>query len=382
MAVRMKDIAQDLGVSLVTVSKALRNHEDISEQTRERVLRRVKEVNYRPNLAARALVTGKTHLVGLVVPDLVHPFFAQVARRLSSVLRKKEYGLVISSSLEDPELERQEIEHLLARGADCIFVASTQVTTESFHRIQDQNTPYILVDRKLAGLAANFVGVDDERVGMMATEHLVEIGCRRIAHIGAPDVSPALGRLEGYRRTLARHGMQISEEYVVIQPHGDDDGDTTGYDAMKKLLTLRPIPDGVFCHNDPRALGAMKAILDAGLRIPDDIAIIGCGNLRYSDSLRVPLSTIDQDSESIGEHAAKLSFSLMESKKPPRPTTILVEPKLVVRDSTRRSGTRQKQPAHAPPPPEVVNRSSNRPETVRLAQGGPQGVFGVVASKH
>ena len=336
MAVRLKDIAQDLGVSLMTVSKALRNHPDISEGTRERVLRRIEELNYRPNLAARALVTGKTHLMGLVVPDLVHSFFSQIANAISKVLREQRYSLVITSSQEDSELEQQEIDQLLARNADCLFIATTQLTLESFRRIEEQETPYILMDRKIPGLAANFVGVDDEQVGYLATKHLVEIGCRRIAHIGTPYLSPALGRLEGYRRALRSYGIQVPTEYVLIRPHGDDAGDATGYVAMKKLLSLSLLPDGVFCHNDPTALGAMKAILEAGLEIPEDIAILGCGNVRYSDCLRVPLTTIDQDCEVMGEHAAKLALSLLESKTPPQPKTILVEPRLVMRDSTRR----------------------------------------------
>jgi LacI family transcriptional regulator len=332
----MKDIAQDLGVSLVTVSKVLRNHPDIGEETRERVLRRIEELNYRPNLAARALVTGKTHLMGLVVPDLVHSFFSQIANAISQVLRKQGYCLVISSSQEDPELEQQEIDNLLARSADCLFIASTQRTVESFRRIEEQGTPYLLLDRKFADLAANFVGVDDDQVGYMATEHLIKVGCQRIAHIGTPYASPALGRLAGYRRALTHYGIEAPGEYVIIRPHGDDAGDVTGYKAMKALLTLRALPDAVFCHNDPTALGAMRAILEAGLKIPEDIAIIGCGNVKYSDCLRVPLSTIDQDCEAMGEHAAKLALSLIGSKLPLQPTTIMVEPKLIARDSTRR----------------------------------------------
>jgi LacI family transcriptional regulator, galactose operon repressor len=336
MAVRLKDIAQDLGVSLMTVSKALRNHSDISEVTRKRVLKRIEELNYQPNLAARALVTGKTHLMGLVVPDLVHPFFSQIANAISKVLREQRYSLVITSSQEDPELEQQEIDQLLARSVDCLFIASTQTALESFRRIEDQETPYILLDRKLPGLAANFIGVDDEQVGFMATKHLIEIGRRRIAHIGTPRVSPALGRLEGYRRALRQYAIRVPANYVLIRPHGDDAGDATGYDVMKKLLSLRPLPDAVFCHNDPTALGAMKAILDTGLKIPEDIAIVGCGNVRYSDCLRVPLTTIDQDCEAIGERAAKLALNLLDSKTPPKPKTILLKPRLIARDSTRR----------------------------------------------
>jgi LacI family transcriptional regulator len=339
MAVRMKDIARDLGVSVVTVSKVLRNHSDISPATRERVLKRMKELHYRPNLAARALVTGRTCMIGLIVPDLVHPFFAEVAKGLSKVLRKKGYGLVISSSEEDPELEQQEIDQLLARRVDALIVASAQWTVESFRRIEEMKTPYVLVDRRFAGLAANFVGVDDEQIGAVATEHLIEIGCQRIAHIRGPELSTALGRMEGYRRTLTRHGLVMPPGYIVLGKSADDAADASGYHAMRQLLRLNPRPDGVFCYNDPIGMGALKAILEAGLRVPEDIAVIGCGNVRYAELLRVPLSSIDQDSTTIGERAAKLALSLIESKHVVRPKTILLPPKLAVRDSTRKAAS-------------------------------------------
>jgi len=332
----MKDIARDLGVSVVTVSKVLRGHSDISPETRERVLRRMKELNYRPNLAARALVTGRTCMIGLVVPDLVHAFFAEVAKGLSRVLRKKGYSLVISSSEEDPELEQQEIDQLLARRVDALVIASTQWTVESFRRIEEQKTPYVLIDRRFVGLVANFVGVDDEQVGMLATEHLIQVGCQRIAHIRGPEISTALGRLEGYRRALAQHGLSVLPGYLVAGKTGDDASDVSGYHAMRQLLRLEPRPDGVFCYNDPTAMGGLKAILEAGLRIPDDVAVIGCGNLKYAELLRVPLSSIDQDSTLIGERAAKLALSLVEAKSAVRPRTILLEPKLVARQSTAR----------------------------------------------
>jgi LacI family transcriptional regulator len=339
MPVRMKDIARDLGVSVVTVSKVLRNHSDIGEETRERVLKRMKELNYRPNLAARALVTGHSLTMGLVVPDLVHPFFAEVAKGISRTLRKKGYSLLISSSEEDAELEQQEIEQLLARRVDALVVASAQGTEEALRRIEEQKIPYVLIDRQFAGVAANFVGVDDEAVGDLATTHLIEIGCRRIAHIRGPEVSTGIGRLEGYRRALARHGLTPGDGYVVELRSGDDAGDVSGYEAMRQLLELAPAPDGVFCYNDPVAMGAMKAILEAGKRIPDDVAVIGCGNVHYAELLRVPLSSVDQASATIGEQAAKLALSLTGSKAPVKPKTILLEPTLVVRASTQRYAT-------------------------------------------
>jgi len=337
MAVRMKDIAKDLGVSVVTVSKVLRHHSDISDKTRRRVLRRMKELNYRPNFAARALVTGHTNMVGLVVPDLVHPFFAEVAKGLSKILRKKGYSLVISSSEEDPELEREEIDNLLARNVDALIVASTQWTVESFRRIEEQKTPYILIDRKFQGLSAHFVGVDDEQVGYIATKHLITEGCRRIAHIRGPETSTAIGRLEGYRRALRENNLPPRRAYVVAGRSSDDRADVSGHQAMQKLLSRRPRPDAVFCYNDPVAMGAMKAILEAELRVPEDIAVVGCGNVNYAELLRVPLSSVDQESGAIGERAARLALKLIDAKRIVRPATILLKPKLVVRASSNRT---------------------------------------------
>src|SRR3954464_8322555 len=151
MSTRMKDIARDLGVSVVTISKVLRNHPDVGDETRQRVLARVKELDYRPNLAARSLVTGRTYLVGLIVPDLLHPFFAEVAKSLSSVLRKSGYFLIISSSEEDPDLEQQEIDQLLARQLDTLVIASCRPTADLVVRIERYKTPYILIDRSIPG---------------------------------------------------------------------------------------------------------------------------------------------------------------------------------------------------------------------------------------
>lgn len=335
--VRMKDIARDLGLSTVTISKALRGHPDISDPTRKRVLKRMEELHYQPNLAARALITGRSWTVGLVVPDLLHPFFAQVAKAISAGIREQGYSLIITSSEEDPALERREIEQLLARRVDVLLIASAQCTVESFRRIEQQQTPYVLLDRCFAGLPANFVGVDDELVGLLGTRHLIEQGCCRIAHIRGPEASTALGRLEGYKRALHEHGLVPPAAYIVpIGTSGDDRGEPGGYEAARKLLSTNPRPDGIFCFNDPIALGAMRAILDAGLRIPEDIAVVGCGNVLYSNFLRVPLTSVDQDSATIGRHAAELALSLAVAKVPPHPRTVLVTPSLVVRASSQR----------------------------------------------
>jgi LacI family transcriptional regulator len=337
MPVRLKDIAEDLGLSVVTVSKVLRNHPDIGEATRKRVLKRMKEMNYQPNLTARALITGQTWTMGILVPDLLHPFFASIAQSLSQEIRSKGYSLLISSSDEDAELEQHEIEHLLARRVDCLLIASAQRSAESFRRIEAQKTPYILLDRQFQGLAANFVGVDDQAVGMLATRHLIEQGCRRIAHIRGPEVSTAVGRLDGYRQALNEAGMQAIPDHIVsLGSSGDHRGEPGGYEAAKRLVAGKKRPDGIFCFNDPSALGAMRAILEAGLRVPEEIAVIGCGNLSYSDFLRVPLSSVDQGSEEIGKRAAAMALLVASKKSNSRPKLELIEPRLVIRASSLR----------------------------------------------
>ncbi len=334
MAVRLKDIADDLGVSLVTVSKVLRNHPDVGALTRERVLKKVRELNYRPNVAARMLVTGRTFNIGLIVPDLVHSFFAEIVKGATPVLRAADYNLVISSSEEDPELERHEIEQLVTRGVDVLVVASAQNKPDVFAKLQ---TPVLLLDREIPGFPANFVGVDDEAVGYMATRHLIERGYRRIAHIGGSNVSTAVGRLNGYRGALAEARLDYDPRYVVPRAQIDRVADVTGFAAMEKLLALDPRPDAVFCFNDPTAAGAIKAILAAGLRIPEDIGITGAGNVRHTDLFRVPLTTVDQASDAIGREVAALALELAASaqrKRKVAPRRILLEPKLIVRESS------------------------------------------------
>jgi LacI family transcriptional regulator len=330
----MKDIADDLGVSLMTVSKALRNHSDISEKTRDRVLRRMRELNYQPDWIARSMVTGRTYVIGLVLPDLMHSFFAEVAKGVARKMQPLGYQVVISDTEEDGEVERRQVEVLVNRKVDGLIIASAQRKgrLELFQMLDANKIPYILIDRMLAGTDANYVGVKDDDLGALATEHLIAQGCQRVAHIRGPAVATGTGRLRGYRRALARHDRIPDPRYITSGQYGDN----TGYEAMQALLKLDPLPDGVFCYNDPVAAGAIKAILEANLRVPEDIAIIGAGNVHYSDLLRVPLSTVDQSSTTIGETAADLLAQCMESAKPPIARHIFIPPRLVVRDSSRR----------------------------------------------
>lgn len=340
MAVRMKDIARDLNLSVVTISKVLHDHPDIGDDTRERVLRRIRELDYQPNFMARSLVTGRSYLIGLVVPSLLHCFFAEVAQALSATVGKRGYSIIVSSSEENSELEAREIKHLIGRKLDALVVASSSNDIEPFQRMERHGLPYVLIDREIPGwTCANFVGIDDEAAGRIATEHLMDQGCQRVAHIRGKENSTGIRRFEGYRQALQRRQMPYVESLVVAPSSVDAISPTLGEEAMRHLLRHRPIPDGVFAYNDPLAMGAMHSILEAGLRIPEDIALIGCGNLYFDSSLRVPLSSIDQNSQAIGEHAAAILLSILGSKTRPEPLTVILEPALAARASSLRLKT-------------------------------------------
>jgi LacI family transcriptional regulator len=312
MVVRLKDIAEELGISIVTVSKALRDRPDVAKETKAKILERVKHLNYRPNLAARSLVTGRSSLIGLVVPDLIHPFFSEIAKALAASLRKKNYFLLVSSSESDPTLEQDEIEHMLAHRLDCFVVASCQKNADNLKKIGQAGVPLILLDRSFPGFSCNFVGVNDYKIGELATQHLIAQGA------------------------LKQHGLTVPDSYVIASGDAaDSDGETRGNKAMSAVLALRPRPDGLFCFNDTVAVGAMERAFEAGLRIPKDIAVIGSGNFHYSSKLRVPLSSVDQKAGKIGERTAKMIIALLEQSPSSRPRSVVMEPALVVRASSQ-----------------------------------------------
>jgi LacI family transcriptional regulator len=329
--VRLKDIARDLNVSVMTVSKVVRNCTDVGAETRSRVLARIKELNYQPNWVARSLAARRTFMIGVIVPDLMHSFFAEIAKGISTAMRPLGYDVVICNSEEDPAVESSEIDRLLGRQVDGLILASAQppLAGDVFDRIEARGVPYVLIDRRFPDRGAPYVGTDDEAIGALATNHLIERRCRRIAHIAGPQPNPGSGRLRGYRAALAAAALSVPESYII--PARDD---ASGYEATRRLLALSPRPDGIFGYNDPTAAGAMKAILEAGIRIPEEIKVIGAGNVHYSDLLRVPLSTVDQGSTLIGQRAADLLVKAIGTKRKKTPPNEPIALTLVAREST------------------------------------------------
>ena len=215
-------------------------------------------------MLARALTSGQSLAVGLVVPDLVHPFFAELAKSLGGTLRQSGFALMLASSEEDPEIERNEIRTMLNRGMDAIIVASCQPTSTTRPLLDGAGTPLVLLDRRFRSPKANFVGCNDVMAGELATRHLLANGRTRIAHIAGSNTSPSIDRLQWISEGAEQSPHALPKNYIVTRERFEEAGDSAGYQAMQELLSRRVRPDAVFCYNDLTAIGAMQAAMDAG----------------------------------------------------------------------------------------------------------------------
>ena len=329
MPVTLEDIARALNVSKMTVSRAINNHPEISPQTRARILAMAQKMKYRPNQFARALTTNHSYLIGIVVPDLMHSYFAEICRGVESQARPVGYQNLICSTDEEASKEMDEIEALLSR-TDGLIVASALSASEAkfYRRLLSEGANIVLIDRVLDGLRCSAVTTDDVEVGRLATEHLIELGHRKIGHLRGPNVSTSLRRMEGYQQSMTKARLKS-----MVHACGYTEAD--GYAAMKKWIAAGNLPTAIFAANDPAAIGAMAALNEAGLSVPENVAFVGAGNIHHGDMLRVPLTTISWSTAAMGQEAAGLLLELIAGKKNNRRhRTITLPPKLVIRRSS------------------------------------------------
>jgi LacI family transcriptional regulator len=329
----MKRIASELGVSITTVSKVLNNRQDIGHATRARVLAKVAELGYQPNAVARSLTLRRTHTLGVVIPDLMHSFFVEIVAGLETVASAEGYGLLLCSSNEDPAKERAEIEMLRQRQVDGIILASANASgnTDLLQRLGPLGIGLVMIDRDDHPVVkCDRVVTDDVEVGRLAASHLVEQGRKAIAHIMGPPITHAKRRADGYKAALKELGARTRAEWIVRAGFMEADG----YRAAKKLLSVKPRIDAIFATNDPTAIGAMKAIWDAGLRVPDDIAIVGAGDIALGDLLRVPLTTVSWSRDEQGKLAAKLLLDRIGPEPSDQFRSVVIPPHLIVRRSS------------------------------------------------
>ncbi len=330
----IEDIAKLAGVSRSTISRVLNNRSDVSERTRQKVMRIIEENNYRPNPAARTLVTQRTRVIGVLVPHSVtsfaSPYLPTLLQGIDDASHQRDYATLLWWGKYGEEEERftKRILHdnPLMEG---LIVAFHNIDNALIGRMVETGIPFVMVERPGQYIdQISYVTIDNVKAGRVATEHLISLGRRRIGHISGPmQTVDGIDRLTGYRYTLDRSGIPFNPD-LVIEGQFDIDG---GYMAMKELLKQNV--DALFAGNDDTAVGAMQAIREAGLRIPEDIAVIGFDDLQPALSFGMKLTTIHQPVRQKGATAAALLLDMIEGNAP-EPQRIILPTSLIVREST------------------------------------------------
>ncbi len=335
MRVRLKDIAKDLNLSKMTISKVLRGQTDISDETKARVLKRVKELKYIPNISASSLRTGQTKTMGLVLPSIGKPHLSAIVDGIRHAAGAQGYGLIVSPSQEDAEYEQRQIEVFLSLQVDALLIVSLQETTTFFEQMQrSKSIPLVFVDHRPAGIMQNYVGLHDVEVGRIACEHLIHCACKRIAYLRGPRTAAADMRAKGYRQALNEHGLAVQSDLVVESMHPEESEYRRGYEATVRLLQRRGRPDGVMAYSDMMAVGAMDAAISQAVRIPEEMCFVGCGDDALLCSMRIPLTSINIAGRELGLKAGQLALAAIGGGNGSRPQRILIKPRLVRRKSS------------------------------------------------
>jgi LacI family transcriptional regulator len=337
MRVRLKDIAKDLNLSKMTISKVLRGQTDISDETKARVLKRVKELKYIPNISASSLRTGQTKTMGLILPSMGRSYFSEIAGGINQAVSAEGYGLIVSSSQEDADSEQRQIEVFLSLQVDALLVVSLQETNTFFEQLQkSRKVPVIFVDQRPPGTEESYVGVHDEQVGRLACEHLILSGCKRVAYLRGPRTASGDMRAEGYRNTLIERGLPVQPDLVVESMHPEESEYKRGYEATIRLLSRRGRPDGVMTYTDMMAIGAMDAAGSHGIMIPEEMRFVGCGDDRLLCAMKIPLTSINIAGNELGLKAGQLALRAVGNGNRKGMRGVLVTPRLVKRRSSER----------------------------------------------
>ena len=299
----IREVAERAGVSITTVSHVVNQTRFVSEDVRTRVNDAIRDTNYQPNALARSLRRGKTHTIGLIIPDSGNPFFAEVGRAVEGEAFAKGYSVIFCNTEGNSVREDFYLDVLAKKQVDGIILVSGGVPTQSFVQLHDHITPLVIVDRDSSDLAIDTVLTDNLGGGLLATRHLTNLGHKRIACLtGASTVSPSAQRVNGYRQALQEAGLNYDESLVCPGDYSAAAGWTNG----RTLLSLSDRPTAIFACNDMMAIGVLRAAAEMGLRVPDDLALVGFDDIELAAYANPPLTTVAQDKQKIGEIAVSL----------------------------------------------------------------------------
>lgn len=338
--VTLKQIAEQLNVSVTTVSKALKDYPDISKKTKAMVKELAKTLNYKPNAFAVNLRTKESKTVGLIIPEIVHHFFSSVIKGIIAQAEKKGYLVIILQSNESYELEKKQIDLLLRQRVDGILISLANGSAEFHHlnEVMAQDKPLVMFDKIAKIVQCSKVIIDDRKAGYAATQHLIDTGCKRIAHFrGALLPQNSIDRFLGYKKALLDNNMPYDPSIVYICQCGDRSFEE-GRENAKQLLMDHDDVDGIFINTDLVAIGAITEFNEQGVRIPEDISIVGFSNWFMSSVISPSLTTIDQPGYEMGKTAFKQLYKEIQQKKKNKGIThkeIVLDTALVKRASTK-----------------------------------------------
>lgn len=337
--ITIKDIARTLNLSKSTVSRALRDSSEISIDTKKRVLELAQRLDYNPNPVALSLLNNQSHDIGVIVPEIANPFFAIVIAGIEDVAFAQGYHVVIYQSHEDYEREVRNVRHIYNRRKDGLLVSVAAATQDYSHfkNLHDGGFPLVFFDRICEEIDTHSVSVDDFEGAYQATEHLIQQGCRQIAHVsGPPHLLVSRRRLHGYRAALLDYRLPIRDEWIL----SSDFNTANALRVARALLAGSDKPDGIFASSDNIAFGCHSAIIEAGLAMPRDIALVGFSDLPMAAMMNPPLSSVTQPAFEMGRSAAELLINLIEHPRE-RTTTIsnVLKTTLKVRQSSDRNRT-------------------------------------------
>ncbi len=310
----IKDIAKVLNISTSTVSRALSDHPDISAKTKGKVQALAKEMDYHLNTIAKSLQQKQSLIIGVVVPQVKHFFFASIMSGITDVAYHAGFTVMICQSNEDFQREMKNIDVLISHRVAglLISVSSTTTSYDHFNKLKQRGIPLVFFDRVCTDVDVSTVVVDDYDGAVNATEYLIRKGYQRIGYLGGSELlSISRLRFAGYCDTLEKHGMPIYQDWIVRGGFNEEDG----LDAASKLLVKAKIrPDVLFCVNDPVAMGAMQCLKQNNIKIPDDIAIIGFTDNPMAEMIEPSLTTVRQPAYQIGKTAAELLLNQIQNK--------------------------------------------------------------------
>ena len=329
--VSLKSVAREAGVSPATVSRVLNNHDNVRAETRVKVEQTIRALRYQPNRVARRLRTQDrpSELIGLVVPDIQNPFYVEVVRGVEDRAYAHDCGVLMCNFAQEEEKERLYLDIMRYESVDGLIVAPAHPRDDKVIEIARSGLPIVCVDRGLSGVDVDVVVVDNREGAREAVEHLARLGHRRIAYIaGLPQIPSSVERLHGYEDALAVHGIDKDEALVRF----GDSKHESGRRLANELLDLPHAPTALFTGNNLITLGALETIHLRGLRIPDDVAIVGFDDMYWAISLNPPLTAVAQPGHEIGRRAADMLFQRIAD--PHRPCAkIVLKTTLMVRRS-------------------------------------------------